>query len=82
MRRVLSLSLVFGFFLYFVAGTMVAQTSTGASNGTAGPSSAEPAVSLAESGRCAEALPLLKKTIRQTITGTAETHGLVGMHCA
>ena len=47
MRRVLSLSLVFGLILYFMAGAAVAQTSNGTSNSTAGSTSAERAISLA-----------------------------------
>src|ERR1700687_1202407 len=79
MRRVLSLSLVSGFLLYFLAGTAMAQTSTAAP----GPGVAERAVSLAESGHCTEALPLLKKTIRQTTNKELQKRmGLVGMHCA
>jgi tetratricopeptide (TPR) repeat protein len=79
MRRVLSLSLVSGFFLYFAVGTAMGQTSTSA----AGPGAGERAVALAESGHCTEALPLLKKTIRQTTNKELQKRmGLVGMHCA
>jgi len=57
----------------------MAQTSTPA----AGPGVAERAVSLAESGHCTEALPLLKKSIRQTTNKELQKRmGLVGMHCA
>jgi tetratricopeptide (TPR) repeat protein len=83
MWRVLSLSLVFELICYFMAGRAVAQTSNGTSNGTAGPNSAERAINLAESGHCIEALPLLKKTIRQTTNKELQKRaGLVGMHCA
>jgi tetratricopeptide (TPR) repeat protein len=83
MRRVLSLSLVFELICYFMAGRAVAQTSNGTSNGTVGPNSAERAINLAESGHCTEALPLLKKTIRQTTNKELQKRaGLVGMHCA
>src|SRR5229473_5251931 len=83
MRRALSFSPVFGFFLYFIAGTAVAQTSNGTSASTSGPNAAERAIGLAESGHCTEALPLLKKTIRQTTNKELQKRaGLVGMHCA
>jgi tetratricopeptide (TPR) repeat protein len=43
----------------------------------------ERAASLAESGRCAEALPLLKKSLRQTPDKELEKRaGLDGLHCA
>src|ERR1700756_4003541 len=78
MQWVLSFSFVSAFILYFAAVT-VAQTSTGA----AGPSTAERAITLAESGHCSEALPLLKKTIRQTANKDLQKRmGLVGLHCA
>src|SRR5215469_13827150 len=43
----------------------------------------ERAVSLAESGRCPEALPLLKRAIRQTANHDLKKRiGLDGLHCA
>ena len=45
--------------------------------------SAERGVGLAESGHCDEALPLLKKSIRQTSTRELQKRiGLDGLHCA
>jgi tetratricopeptide (TPR) repeat protein len=50
---------------------------------TAPASEAERAVSLAESGHCAEALPLLRKSIRQAAAGDLKKRiGLDGLHCA
>lgn len=51
------------------------------------PSAADPqrALNLAESGHCAEALPLLKKAIRQNTAGDKDLKkriGLDGVHCA
>src|SRR5947209_1268927 len=81
MRRVLSFSFVFVFFLYSATVAAVAQTSNSAA--ATGASAAERAINLAESGRCAEALPLLKRTIRQTTDKELQKRaGLVGMHCA
>jgi len=66
-------------FLYFAAGHAVAQTSTNA----AGPNTAEHGLNLAESGQCNEALPLLKRAIRQTTNKDLQKRiGLVGLHCA
>src|SRR5208337_3084150 len=49
----------------------------------AGGSEAERATNLAESGHCAEALPLLKRAIRQTIDHDLKKRvGLDGLHCA
>jgi tetratricopeptide (TPR) repeat protein len=46
-------------------------------------SDAQHAVNLAESGHCAEAMPLLKKSIRQTTNRDLKKRiGLVGVHCA
>lgn len=48
----------------------------------AGGSEAERATNLAESGHCAEALPLLKRAIRQTIDHDLKKRvGLDGLHC-
>src|SRR6266446_3678442 len=63
MRRALSFSPVFGFFLYFIAGTAVAQTSNGTSASTSGPNAAERAIGLAESGHCTEAVTEYKKIL-------------------
>src|SRR6266446_10843944 len=62
-----------------VSSSQVAkQTST-----SGGAGAAERAVSLAESGHCAEALPLLKKAIRQIADKEMEKRmGLDGVHCA
>ena len=54
---------------------------------SAAPSGADPqrALNLAESGHCAEALPLLKKAIRQNTAGDKglkKRIGLDGVHCA
>ena len=50
---------------------------------TAPASESERAVSLAESGHCAEALPLLRKSIRQAAAGDLKKRiGLDGLHCA
>jgi tetratricopeptide (TPR) repeat protein len=79
MQRVLTLFLVIAFLPCFVAATTVAQTSTS----TVAPSAAERGINLAESGHCTEALPLLKKTIRQTTSKDLQKRmGLVGLHCA
>lgn len=46
-------------------------------------SSPQRAVSLAESGHCVEALPLLKKAVRQVADRDAKKHiGLLGLNCA
>ncbi len=80
MRRALTFSTVFVFFVYLYPATLtVAQASSDA----AGPGIGERAVNLAESGDCAEALPLLKKSIRQTTNKDLQKRmGLVGLHCA
>jgi tetratricopeptide (TPR) repeat protein len=50
---------------------------------SAGPSSAQQAVHLAESGRCTEALPLLRKAIRQNVDREMKKRvALDGLHCA
>lgn len=53
---------------------------------TSGPThsnDAERAINLAEGGHCTEALPLLKKTIRQTTNKELQKRaGLDGLHCA
>ena len=83
MRRVHSFCsfLALGFFLYSVTGPACAQ----ASNSTAvpGANAAERATNLAENGHCTEALPLLKKTIRQVTNKELQKRmGLDGLHCA
>ena len=81
MRRVLTFPSIFVFSLYFVTAPATAQTSN--RSAAAGRSAAERAVNLAESGHCTEALPLLKKTIRQTTDQEVQKRaGLVGLHCA
>ena len=46
-------------------------------------SSAQRAVTLAESGHCVEALPLLRKSVRQVADRDAKKHiGLLGLNCA
>jgi len=50
---------------------------------SAGPTALERAATLAESGHCAEALPLLKKSLRQASEKDLEKRaGLDGLHCA
>jgi tetratricopeptide (TPR) repeat protein len=47
------------------------------------PSASERAISLAEAGKCAEALPLLKKSIHQVADRDLKKRiGLLGLHCA
>jgi len=58
-----------------------AQSSKNAPSTTGG--EAQRAVNLAESGHCAEALPLLRKAIRQPVNrGLKKRIGLDGLHCA
>ena len=50
---------------------------------TSGPPTAERALNLAESGHCAEALPLLRRAIRQAANKDLKKRiGLDGVHCA
>src|SRR5882762_3438673 len=59
-------------------GQAAAKTSTGAAG-----TEAQRALSLAESGHCTQALPLLKKAIRQvTDKDLRKRVGLDGVHCA
>ena len=81
MPRVLPLPSIFVFTLYFVTAPAMAQTSNGSA--AAGASAAEHAINLGESGHCSEAIPLLKKTIRQTTNKELQKRaGLVGVNCA
>ncbi len=79
MQRVLSLALLSFFFLY-PAAIAAAQ---GSNNAAASGPSAERAINLAESGHCTEALPLLKKSIRQIADKELKKRaGLDGINCA
>jgi len=61
---------------------LYAQRATKGSSAAAG-AEAQHAVSLAESGHCTEALPLLKKLIRQATDKSLKKRiGLDGLHCA
>jgi tetratricopeptide (TPR) repeat protein len=61
---------------------MDAQTSSKAASPAAG-AEADRAMNLAESGHCAEALPLLRKSIRQTANREQKKRiGMDGLHCA
>src|SRR5438874_8671552 len=68
-------------FLILASGTSLGQQNkTGASSGAA---TAQRGLSLAESGNCSQALPLLKKLIRQTADKDLKKRiGLVGVRCA
>jgi len=75
-------SLFLTFFLLAAAAVSHSQAS-GKSPVSADPGAAQRAVSLAESGHCSEALPLLKKSIRQvTDRDLKKRLGLDGLHCA
>jgi tetratricopeptide (TPR) repeat protein len=68
-------------FLWLVTAISAAQTA----KKTAAPGTSDPgqAASLAESGHCAEAMPLLKRAIRQTTDHDLKKRiGLDGLHCA
>lgn len=81
MRKVFSVVIV-PLFLLSAAAISPAQASK-KSPTPGGPSAAEQGTSLAESGHCAEALPLLKKAIRQTADKDLKKRvGLDGVHCA
>jgi tetratricopeptide (TPR) repeat protein len=59
------------------------QTNPKAAPGTSAGGDAERAAALAESGHCTEALPLLRKAIRQTSNHDLKKRlGLDGLHCA
>jgi tetratricopeptide (TPR) repeat protein len=80
-RRSLCPPLLF-FCLLAVTSVASAQTSQRPATPVAG-AEADRAVNLAESGHCAEALPLLKKSIRQTASRDLKKRiGLDGLRCA
>ena len=69
-------------FLACAAGLAQAPSRNPSSLAQAQPSS-QRAVALAESGHCVEALPLLKKSVRQVSDRNAKKHvGLLGLNCA
>jgi tetratricopeptide (TPR) repeat protein len=80
MRRILSLFILPTFFTAVaISPAQVAKKSS--SPGIAG--EAEKAAGLAESGHCVQALPLLKKSVRQTTDHDLKKRlGLDGLHCA
>src|SRR5712664_1855863 len=81
MREIL-VSFVILFFLLSRGTDSCAQVSK-PSSVPGGQGAAERAVSLAESGHCAEAMPLLKKSIRQIVDKDLKKRiGLDGVHCA
>jgi tetratricopeptide (TPR) repeat protein len=81
MREIL-FSFVILFFLLSRATDSSAQVSK-PSSASGGQGATERAVSLAESGHCAEAMPLLKKSIRQIADKDLRKRiGLDGVHCA
>jgi len=64
----------------FWAAAQAPKSTSGAAQPTA---SYQHAITLAESGRCTEALPLLKKSIRQVADRDVKKHiGLLGLNCA
>lgn len=72
---------LFSFLVIVTPAHMFAQSAAKSSAAAGG--EAQRALSLAESGHCAEALPLLKKTIRQaTDKDLKKRLGLDGLHCA
>ncbi len=79
MQRVLSFTLLF----FFSLSTTAIAEAQGANSAASSAPSAERAINLAESGHCTEALPLLKKSIRQiTDKELKKRAGLDGLHCA
>ncbi|HEV7218746.1 MAG TPA: tetratricopeptide repeat protein [Terriglobales bacterium] len=81
MSRVLTVGLVFAF-AFCTATSSSAQVAKGPSQPSKLASS-DKAATLAETGHCDEALPLLKKSIRQTAErDTQKRLGLDGLHCA
>jgi tetratricopeptide (TPR) repeat protein len=79
MPRVLSFSFLVLFFLYSTR-VMVGQVSNQA---VGAGQSVERAINLAESGHCTEALPLLKRSMRQVADKELKKRaGLDGLHCA
>jgi len=78
MLRAVSLTIVLPLFLTFGASGQAAKK-----NPAPAASEAEHATTLAESGRCPEALPLLKRAIRQAADRDLKKRiGLDGLHCA
>jgi tetratricopeptide (TPR) repeat protein len=79
MLRALSHSMIAVFLLSCAAFAQATHKTPPAS----GPSAAERGVTLAESGHCAEALPLLKSAVRQVADRDLKKRvGLDGLHCA
>ena len=82
MRRPLRFSFFFLSLAVIVPLNAYGQAAAKASTGAAG-AEAQRALSLAESGHCTQALPLLKKVIRQVIDKDLRKRvGLDGVHCA
>ena len=73
-----------GLFSFFLAGIISAQApSRPAAPPSQTQSAAQRAVALAEAGKCAEALPLLKKSVRQIADRDLKKRiGLLGLNCA
>ena len=68
---------------FFLVAAATVSSAQARKNPAAGPAAAEHAASLAENGHCTEALPLLKKSIRQvTDKDLKKRIGLDGIHCA
>lgn len=69
---------------FLACGACFAQAPSKNPSASANPQpSPERAVALAESGHCVEALPLLKKSVRQLSDRNAKKHiGLLGLNCA
>jgi tetratricopeptide (TPR) repeat protein len=84
MVRVVSSGLLFLILPAFLLTSAAASVqATKKSSGSTAPDAAQRATSLAESGHCAEALPLLKKSIHQvTDRDLKKRIGLDGLHCA
>jgi len=70
-------------FLTLAAGSALLAQASGKTAPAGGPSIAERGITLAESGHCTEALPLLKKSIRGISDSALKKRvGLDGLHCA
>src|SRR5205085_943244 len=68
---------------FFLVAAATVSSAQARKNPAAGPAAAEHAATLAENGHCTEALPLLKKSIRQvTDKDLKKRIGLDGVHCA
>jgi tetratricopeptide (TPR) repeat protein len=77
------LSCILSTIVFSVAAPVWAQTAPKAADGSASGGDAERAASMAESGHCVEALPLLKKAVRQTSNHDLKKRiALDGLHCA